>query len=436
MIKDSVLQAAARFGLFEEHKRITAAVSGGADSMALLYILLELRESLGITVSAAHLNHMIRGEEAARDENFVRAECEKLGVPFVCEHIDVPKYAAENKLSLELAAREVRYDFFRRVSYGAVATAHTASDSLETMLFNLARGTALKGLCGIPPKRDIFIRPLILCSRREIEEYCAENDIRFVTDSTNLSDDYTRNKIRHNIVPLLREINPAAELAAVRTAVSLSDDEACLSAAADKYIEENLLDGRLSVSGFAFLPRAVAVRAVKKYFADLLLDNSHINDIYSICLREGRTSLPKKLSAVCRNGLLYAEKADKSFSGKQFTVETHEAVNDLFTNRRKINNLLLNNLLDCDKIMGKSVIRTRQAGDSIRLRGKGCTKTLKKLYNEYKIPQEDRESLPVIADEGGVIWVYGIGAADRCAVTEKTERILIIKASEVQNKTY
>lgn len=434
---DSVLQAAERFSLFEGQKQITAAVSGGADSMALLYVLLQLRERLGITVEAAHLNHMIRGAEADRDEAFVKGECEKSGVPFVCERIDVPKYAAEKKLSLELAAREVRYDFLSRVSSGAVATAHTASDNLETVLFNLARGTALKGLCGIPPKRGIFIRPLILCTRRDIEEYCAANGIPFVTDSTNLSDDYTRNRIRHKIIPVLREINPAVETAAVRTAVSLSDDESLLSQTAEDYLSANMhSDGRLSVSGFKTLPRAVSFRVIKKYFEDLSLDNKHLNDIYSICLAGGRTSLPKKLSAVCANGLLYSENAVKNSENRRFSVELSENVNDLFTNGRKVNNLLLNNSLDCDKIMGKSVIRARQAGDSIRLSGRGYTKTLKKLYNEYKIPPEDRETLPVIADDEGVIWIYGIGTAERCAVTEKSEHILIIKASEVQNKTY
>lgn len=434
---DSVLQAAERFGLFAEQKQITAAVSGGADSMALLYVLIELRERLGLTVSAAHLNHMIRGAEADRDEVFVKNECEKLGVPFFCERINVPEYAEENKLSLELAAREVRYDFLTRVSCGAVATAHTASDNLETMLFNLARGTALKGLCGIPPKRGIFIRPLILCTRRDVEGYCAANGIAFVTDSTNLSDEYTRNKIRHSIIPLLREINPAVETAALRTAISLSEDEAFISQAAAEYLSDNICpDGRLSVSGFADLPRAAAIRAVKEYFKDLSLDNLHLNDIYSICLKGGRTSLPKKLSAVCADGFLYAESIQKKTEKRQFKVELAVSVNDLFTKKRKVNNLLLNNSLDCDKIMGKSVIRTRQPGDRMRLCGKGYTKTLKKLYNEYKIPPEDRETLPVIADDEGVIWIYGIGTAERCAVTERSEHILIIKASEVQNKTY
>ena len=189
MIENSVLSAIEQFSLLDASKNITVALSGGADSVALIYALYRLREKLGITLSAAHLNHMIRGEEALRDEEFVKKLCKKYEIPLFCERTDVPAFAKIQGLSLETAAREVRYGFLERVNCGVIATAHTASDNLETVLFNLSRGTALKGLCGIPPKRGIFIRPLILASRSEIEDYCKKNNLDFVTDSTNLSDD-------------------------------------------------------------------------------------------------------------------------------------------------------------------------------------------------------------------------------------------------------
>ena len=170
-----VLKAIERYSLIDKSHNVTVALSGGADSVSLLNVLVSLKDKLNINVSAAHLNHMIRGDESYRDEEFARICCEKLGVPFFCERIDVPKYAKEHRLSLEAAARDVRYTFLRRVNTGVVATAHTASDSLETVIFNLARGSSLKGLCGIPAKRDIFIRPLILCTRADVEQYCAEN---------------------------------------------------------------------------------------------------------------------------------------------------------------------------------------------------------------------------------------------------------------------
>lgn len=430
-MEKSVLTAIERFALLENTKEVTVALSGGADSMSLLYAFFNLKERLGISLSAAHLNHMIRGEEALRDEEFVKKQCEKLGVPLFCERIDVPNFAREHKLSTELAAREVRYDFLSRVSKGVVATAHTASDNLETLLFNLARGSALKGLCGIPPKRGIFIRPLILSTRAEVEEYCRKNGIEYVTDSTNLSDEYTRNKIRHNVIPVLKQINPSAEKAAVRTAAELSEDNLFLEECADKYLSNNISGGGLDIST---LPKApIAKRAIKRLAEisapELSLDNLHILEIFRICNEGGRTGLPSGYSAEVKENKLFITKSSEKISANfKFDVKTERRINDLFTNSEKINNLLLKNSLDCDKIIGKSVLRTRLAGDSIRLAGRGCTKSLKKLMNELSVPKELRDSLPVIADDAGVIWIYGIGVAQRCAVTKNSAEILIIKS--------
>lgn len=436
MIENSVLSAIEQFSLLKTSKNVTVAISGGADSVALLYALYKLKERLGITLSAAHLNHMIRGEEAFRDEEFVKKLCKKYKIPLFCERVDVPYYAKRKKLSLETAAREVRYEFLARVNMGVVATAHTASDNLETVLFNLSRGTALRGLCGIPPKRGIFIRPLIFATRKEIEEYCNINNLDFVTDSTNLSDDYTRNRIRHTAVPILKSVNPSAEKAAARACVLLSEDEDFLNSAAEEYLSRNTVNGALKITGFH---PAVVKRAIKK-FAELSLngvklDSRHINEIYSL-KEDVKLSLPCKSAALLKNGLLYIIKIDDNIvKNKQYYVRTEIRVNDLFTEDEKVNNLLLKNSLDCDKIVGKSVIRTRQSGDNIRLAGRGCTKTLKKLMNELKIPENNRNSIPVIADDKGVIWVYGAGTAQRCAVNKKTEKVMVITVSAEQNKT-
>ena len=430
-MEKSVLKAIERFSLLENTREVTVALSGGADSMSLLYALFNLKDKLGITLFAAHLNHMIRGDEAFRDEEFVKKQCESLKVPLFCERTDVPAFAREHKMSTELAAREVRYDFLSRVSRGAVATAHTANDNLETLLFNLTRGSALKGLCGIPPKRGIFIRPLILCTRGEVEEYCRKNGIEYVTDSTNLSDEYTRNKIRHNVIPILKQINPSAEKAAVRTAAELSEDNLFLEKCADKYLSDNISGGGLDVSELPEAP--IAKRAIKRFAEmtdrDLSLDNMHILEICKICNEGGRTGLPLAYSAEVKdNKLFITNNSEKNCTNFKFDVQIERRINDLFTNGEKINNLLLKNSLDCDKIIGKSVSRTRLPGDSIRLAGRGCTKSLKKLMNELSIAPELRDSLPVIADEAGVIWIYGIGVAQRCAVTKNSAEVMIIKA--------
>lgn len=434
-MENSVLKAIEDFSLLDGSKSITVALSGGADSMALLYVLHSLKDELEIELSAAHLNHMIRGEEAFRDEEFVKEQCEILGVPLYTERIDVPKIAAFKKISTELAAREARYEFLKRVSKGSVATAHTASDNLETIIYNLTRGTALKGLCGIPPKRDRFIRPLILSTRAQIEEYCEQNNIPFVTDSTNLTDEYTRNNIRHNVIPVLKGINPSVEKAAIRTATALSEDDAFLEELAQKFICDNAANGGLKVSNMP--SSAVFKRAIKQFAnmenSELSLDSYHIGEIIKISEKGGKTSLPLSMLAIVENGILRFLKEGETDLQKQFYVETQVKANDLFNNGEKINNLLLNNLLDCDKIMGKSVLRTRQSGDKIRLSGRNCTKTLTKLMSELNIPINERDKLPLIADDNGVIWIYGIGVAARCAVTKKTKQIMIIKASDVKN---
>ena len=234
-----VLEAIKRFSLLKNADTVTVALSGGADSMALLYALFSLKEKLGITVKAAHLNHLIRGDEALRDEEFVKAACKKLGVELTVKREDVPAYATELGISTELAARVLRYKFLEGVADGGlIATAHTASDNLETVILNLTRGSGIDGLSGIPPKRGAFIRPVILCTRAQIEEYCEINKIPFVTDSTNHSDDYTRNKIRHNIVPVLKKLNPSVEATVLRSALLLREDSAFLENAADKFLNK------------------------------------------------------------------------------------------------------------------------------------------------------------------------------------------------------
>jgi len=434
-MEKQVLQTIKRFSLLENGNHITVALSGGADSMALLYVLLSLREKLGITVAAAHLNHGIRGKEADRDEQFVKTQCEKLGVECFCEYADIPKIACELGISTELAARQVRYSFLERVAPQLIATAHNADDNLETVIFNLTRGTALDGLCGIPPKRDRIIRPALLCTRVVIEEYCSKNKIAFVTDSTNLSDDYTRNKIRHNIIPKLYEINANVQNCVLRTTQSLREDANTLYSLAENYISENVSGQELSLENFSKLDSAVAKRVLKKFTENTLLgvslESVHIESLLNVAINGGRTSLPEDYTAVVRDNKLMFKKMSETPLKKQFKVCFTEKNNNFFEKEKKVNNLLLKNSLDCDKIVGKSVVRTRRAGDKIRLANRGCTKTLKDIYSECKIPAHLRETLPVIADDEGVIWIHGIGVAQRCAVTPQTKRIYVVDVEEV-----
>lgn len=425
---NKVLKAINDFDLLGDSKHMTVALSGGADSMALLTVMSELKECLGITLDAAHFNHQIRGAEADRDQDFVAEYCKNLGIKLFIGSCDVPAVAEQRGLSLELAAREERYKFLEDVGSGVIATAHTLSDNLETVLFNLTRGTALKGLCGIPASRDVFIRPLIYCTRQDVENYCREREIPYVTDTTNLCDDYTRNKIRHNVVPVLREINPAVEETLQRTVTSLREDNEFLENLADNELRSRIRnDNSLFVEGFYSLHKSVAKRVIAKYCFICLSDNAdnlHINQIYDICLKGGKISVSGNNSAVVSKGFLFFEKNGTIAPKFSYEIKTEEKNSEYFKN---VHGLLLNNALDCDKIVGKLVFRTRLPGDRVYLNKANGTKTLKKLYTEYAIPLSERSVWPVISDDKGVVWVNGIGVAKRCAVTNDTKKALCIE---------
>lgn len=222
------------FSMLAQGDTVAAAVSGGADSVALLDFLCAQLD-LGLTVRACHLNHCLRGEESDRDEQLVRTMCAQYGVALDVRRVDVRALAHTRGLSLETAAREARYAFFEEVArtHGCkIATAHTLSDAAETVVLNLARGTGIAGLCGIPPVRGDIVRPLIGCTRAQTEAYCAAHGLCYVTDSTNLTDSCTRNHIRHNILPQLFRVNPGALEAVGRMTAALRRDADYLSGAA------------------------------------------------------------------------------------------------------------------------------------------------------------------------------------------------------------
>lgn len=414
-------------------RNITVALSGGADSMALLTVLNSLKEELSIELSAAHLNHLIRGEEAMRDEAFVKEQCEKLGVPLFCERVEVPKIAAEQHLSLELAARNVRYEFLERVAKGYIATAHTASDNLETVIYNLARGASLEGLCGIPQKRGRIIRPILECTRSEVEMYCEEWGVPFVTDSTNLSTEYTRNKIRHGIVPVLKEINPSVEGVVLRNTRLLKQDADLLKGLAQNYVFQNTETAESAlklyeIGGFGdAVIKRIIIEFANRVCLDVRLESIHIEAVLQIIKSGGKTNLPGKYFAFVSNNRLYIKRETKSENTNEFKVGLKRELLESFEN---VNNLLLNNAFDCGKIEGNVTVRTRLSGDSIRARNRGCTKTLTRIMSENKVPVELRDKIPVISDDKGVIWVYGIGVAQRVAIGPKTKEITIIEVTE------
>ena len=205
-MRNAVLEALREYGMCTAGDTVTVGLSGGADSVCLLHLLYSLQAELSVTLQAVHVHHGIRGAAAERDAQFCRLFCEKLQIPLTVEYIDVPKIRRETRESTEECGRRLRYEAFRRTAgeSGKIATAHTADDNAETVLLNLTRG-----ICGIPPVRGNVIRPLLFSSRAQVEQYCAENHLEYVTDETNFSDAYSRNRIRLEVLPVLKTLNPS-----------------------------------------------------------------------------------------------------------------------------------------------------------------------------------------------------------------------------------
>ena len=270
-MNNKVLSAIKRYDMLKEHDRVIIGLSGGADSCSLLYVMLELKDSFDLDIRACHINHNLRGSESDGDELFVRRLCEKLSVPLDVFSLDI-KAASKKHESTEETARKLRYEHFSELCgrYGAkLATAHTASDNAETVLMNIIRGTGTKGLAGIPPVRDNIIRPLIFCSRGDIISYCAEKNIEYVTHSTNLKDDYTRNRIRHSIIPELEKFNPSFLNAVTRMTVSVRDDNAFLDGYAARERSSCERNGKLDSGALNSLPLPIKSRII----ADVLKEN-------------------------------------------------------------------------------------------------------------------------------------------------------------------
>ncbi|MBO6014303.1 MAG: tRNA lysidine(34) synthetase TilS [Oscillospiraceae bacterium] len=275
----------ARYDMFPKRSRVLCAVSGGADSMALLHWMKQNEEKLQLTVLAAHFEHGIRGEESMRDQCFVERFCRDRHIPLITGCGKVPAYASENGLGLEEAARNLRYAFLERTAAeercDRIATAHNADDNTETVLLNLIRGAGAAGLCGIPPVRGIIVRPLLSTTREEIECYLEENGVPHVEDSSNESDACSRNLLRHHVMPVLKEINPAVERAVLRSGELLRDDAEYLEDLAETFISGFFDGNSVPAKKLAALPGAVQSRVIRRLCPERL-GTVHTRDIMKL----------------------------------------------------------------------------------------------------------------------------------------------------------
>lgn len=388
---------------------IVCAVSGGADSMALLWALYLLKEEWRLNLSAAHFNHHLRGEESDRDEAFVREFCAAYNIPL---HVGSAEVKPDKK-GLEAAAREVRYTFLKSLP-GKITTAHTADDNAETILLHLVRGTGLKGLGGIRPQNGNVIRPMLSVTRQEVEAFLAEYAVAHIEDSSNQQDAFLRNRIRHNVMPLLKEENPkiAENLSAM--ALRLRQDEQALE-------ELAAFDGSPDIHTLRSMAPAVRARALEHFLKSSGVrepEAAHIARAEALIFSENpsaKAQFPDGITISRNYGILEALPPEQSEMHCELRISPATELTST-TTEFTVNPV------------GGIFIRPRQSGDSIRLQG--GTRSLKKLFIDRKIPAARRGQIPVVCDEMGILGVYGIGVnLDRAASALPATRISLHMSS-------
>ena len=387
---------------------VIAAVSGGADSVALLFALYLLKEKLGITLEAAHFNHNLRGEESNRDEIFVRQFCHRYDIPL---HVGGGRVTAGEK-GLEAAARDARYAFLQSLK-GKIATAHTADDNAETVLMHLVRGTGLKGLGGIAPIRGNVIRPMLSCTRADVEAFLEEWCLPHVEDSSNGGDAFLRNRLRHHVMPYLKEENPRLPENLSRMALRLREDEEALSQQANFEILP-------PVESLKAMAPAVRSRCLERFLKENGIrepEERHIAAAESLLYSpnpSARVSFPGGVTVARQYDRLVARKETAALEAAELRIPGVTEIPGWRITCAEAKEFA--NSADTFTVIpqGAVILRSRQSGDRIRL--PGGSKTLKKLFIDRKIPAAQRENIPVLADDGGLLGVYGIGVhQDRAA---------------------
>ncbi len=406
---------------------ICVALSGGADSVCLLHIIKSAFEDTNTTVSAVHINHNLRGEESKADQEFCENLCKKLSVPLTVKNVFVNEKIKKGE-SVEVAARRIRYEIFESLDCQYVATAHNANDVLETFIINFSRGSGLKGLTGIPKIRGNIIRPLLNYSREDILKYNEVNNLDYVVDSTNLTEIYTRNKVRHRIIPELKKINSEIVEVSKRNLEVLKIDEDFLAKESKKLLDEvYVADKGLKKDILNISHKALAVRVISEYtriITGRMPDNYHLNLMLNMCnSKNGFENLFNGYSAVINKEYLSIKKED----AVSFKVETEVISKEKYDNLLKVNNLLVKNAIDYDKIVGEMIFRTRTPKDKIRPFGRGLSKSVRKLQNELGVDEKIRDIAPLACDATSLLWGYEIGIDDHVSIDQTTKKVLIFK---------
>ena len=425
-------------------KAVLAALSGGADSAAMTHILCRLSDKYGFKVYAAHVNHGLRGESAQRDEEFAKQFAASLGVEIFTLKADVRAEAAKKGISEELAGREIRYEFFEKLmdKYGIdfTATAHHKNDNAETILMNFVRGSGIKGLCGIPPQRGRIIRPLLDSSRSEIESYCMENNISYVTDETNNQTVYTRNKLRHIIIPQIeKELNPSFCDTITKNAAVMSADEEFLNAAAENEYNNHVKNGKIKTEIISKMPQAMSLRVIRL----MLRAVCGVSDISSDTIlsvlklaRNNRTgskcNIIRNICAFVRYGELYIAQDDEECSDFSYELKIGESVfipqtgytvSVEYADKCKNDGAQYFSLPSDDCVIR---LRNRRMGDVFSPLGMNGKKKVKDFMINEKIPAPQRSRVGIVTFDQDIAWIIGFRRDNRFKFNKNGIKIRIL----------
>lgn len=448
-----------KWDMLKKEDKVIAGVSGGADSICLLFVLLELQKRIPFEMVVVHVNHGLRGEDADGDEAYVRDLCNKYGITCEIYSENVELIAKKRKQSTEEAGRDVRRAAFKKTMemYGGtkIALAHHKNDSVETFFMNLARGTGIKGLGGIRPVAGVYIRPLLCLTRTEIEAYLKEKEISYREDATNASDDYTRNRIRNHVLPYMeQEVNAKTVSHISETMTQLQEIQTFLEEQTKKSMElcvKEQENGYLVLEKyFATVPLVLKPLILKEV---LVLISGKEKDLEEVHLQAVQALFEKQVGK--RIDLPYDMEGKRVYEGislrkktipeeKSFCVEidfTDSLLREYQWGEKRITCRLVEKAskdagsmeksgtkcFDYDIISDKVCVRTRRPGDYITIHSDGRTQKLKSFFINEKIPEEKRDEILLVADGQHILWIAGMRTNCMYKVCEHTKRILEIR---------
>ncbi|CAM2861335.1 tRNA lysidine(34) synthetase TilS [Hathewaya histolytica] len=457
---EKVMKSIRQHNMIDNGDKILVALSGGPDSVCLLHVLNKLRNELDIEICAAHVNHCLRGEESDKDEEYVVELCKNLNIELFRKRVDVKGYEKEHGVSCEVAGRNLRYNFFNELKekyvINKIAVAHNANDQAETLLMRVMRGTGIDGLCGIKPVRDkVFIRPILNITRNEIESYCKRECLNPRIDKTNLENIYTRNKVRLELIPYMKEnFNDDIIGALNRLAYNMQSDNEILDDISRQYYEKycDIKNNKVIISKEAFKEKkGILTRIIRLALTSLTGDTynfekSHIYSIIDIQTHSNgkKVMLPSGIIAYNNYGevhILFGKNLDvlkyKSTElkeqslriGEKNIISENMQVSLEVLDKKSIdvsdNNKYLK-YFDYDKVCGNITLRYRREGDLFNPLGMQGNKKLKKAFIDMKIPKEIRDIIPLLCFNDEIAWIIGYRVSEKFKVTNKTQNVLKI----------